>query len=173
MRKTCFENGPQVTGSTCGGVGRALALAPTISTMAIGPGLKKAKLPPLLRERWVRLLAVTEGRVRDLVDGADIVSEGGMKDEAGVPTYYGTTHLIIRADAFEGIESEVVAHVLRSDPHTRLRVVRVAHREATSRILGRPSRLLLDIEIDIKPNCITIAVDVVARVTDKSRAIAE
>jgi len=141
--------------------------------MALGPGLKKAKLPALLRERWVRLLALTEGRIRELVDEADIISEGGVREESGVSTYYGTTSLIIGTDVLEGASTEVITHVLRCDPHTRLRLVRVAHREATSRIAGRAGALSLEMEIDVTAQRITIRIDAVARVMSRHRAVAD
>jgi hypothetical protein len=141
--------------------------------MAIGPGIKKVTTPALLRERWVRLVALTEGRVRDLVDLADVVSEGSVRDEGGTSTYYGSTSILIGSEALDGVPLDVFAHALRCDPHARLRIVRVASREATSRMPGSPAAVELEIGIEVSRGRIEISVDVVARLAARPSAIAE
>ncbi len=139
--------------------------------MAAGPGLKKAHAPTLFRERWVRLVALTEGRVRDLVERADVLSEGGVRDEGGVPTYYGTTSIVLALEWTPEMAPEIVLHALRYDPHVRLRIVRIAHREAASRIVAATAAVHHEIAIELAPPRITITVDVVARLAAATTAM--
>ena len=56
--------------------------------------MKKARAPDLV-ERAGPLVRTTEGRWRQLFVDADAMSEGGIKDERGERTYYGSTSLIL------------------------------------------------------------------------------
>lgn len=139
--------------------------------MQRGPGLKKVTLAPLFRERWVRLVSLTEGRMRDVLEQADVVSEGGVRDEGGVLTYYGTTSLLIGRELFTPSNADVVRHALTFDPHTRTRIGRIAHREASSRMPSPPTSFQIELELEVTEKRITIAVDVVAKLAVVTTAL--
>lgn len=99
-----------------------------------GPGLAKAGGERLFLRRAVELRASIPGAMAAFLRGADVVSEGGVRDEAGSRTYYGSTSLLLRPDPRRGAAStaELRAH-LEADPHFRLLAMRVAVREAAHR----------------------------------------
>ncbi len=98
---------------------------------------------PILRRRDVQLLKVEEGWLANVLGNADVISEGSTVDEEGGAVYYGSTSIRCRLDvrataaaAEEQLEPEAFAHAIVFDPHTRLRLVRLAHREAVVRAGG-------------------------------------
>jgi len=102
-----------------------------------GPGPVKIRAAPLLLRRHVTLVAVSVGRLHELFDAADVISEGSPRQEGerGRIVYYGSTSLLLRP----GDDPEIVqqlALVLPFDPHARVRALRIAHREAVTRAGG-------------------------------------
>lgn len=102
-----------------------------------------------------------DGRLRDLLEGADVISEGATEDAADGPMWYGSTSLIVPIPLADAPSRALFAEVAARDPHLRTRALRVAKREATIRAgapLGRAScelRILPDsrglrIDIDIQ-----------------------
>ncbi len=105
------------------------------------------------------------------LDGADVVSEGSVAEEPDGSVYYGTTSVHCPVDtAALGDEPHAamslvdLAAVLLADPHTRLRLLRLGHREAAVRATGplhvlnaeisakaldRDGELLIAITIDV------------------------
>ncbi|HSN98325.1 MAG TPA: hypothetical protein VLS89_08500 [Candidatus Nanopelagicales bacterium] len=98
------------------------------------PGLAKTRAAPLVRRRVVELTAASDGGVRDLFEAADVVSEGGAREEGDRLVYYGSTSLLL-VPADPALLADL-ARVLPLDPHTRARALRVAHREASTRAGG-------------------------------------
>jgi hypothetical protein len=131
------------------------------------PGLTKIRRVPLVQRRRVELCTAHEGRLRDILDEADVVSEGSARLEGSSLVYYGSTSVLIPRRSAGGAVPDpdvtALASVLRLDPHVRLRALRIAHREAQSRA-GAPMRTLLaEVRIALDPRGVIIAIDVSAR----------
>jgi len=156
-----------------------------------GPGLAKVKGQPILTTRVARLLAVRDGWWARALQRADIISEGSVVEErshAPAPAapcrprqrfvYYGTTSLRCHLEpAAQGWGSELsaarLAAVVLSDPHARLRVLRIAHREAAARAPGTLGVLHAEmssrsIGAEDSP-IIAIDIDVSAEITSPAR----
>ena len=132
--------------------------------MPKGPGLAKVNKPPLLARRRVELVAPHHGRWREIVEGAEVVSEGESREEGGALHYYGTSSLLLSTGGELAEEDlEELAAILRHDPHIRLRVVRVARREATSRASGPLGPVRAEVLVRATSEGLLIVVDVVAR----------
>jgi hypothetical protein len=104
---------------------------------ARGPGLAKARRALVVLRRRPHQLALHDGFWTGLLDAADVVSEGGRREEKGRgPVYYGTTSLRCRLDrrsvARAGGAKRLCALVL-AHPHARVRLLRLALREAAVR----------------------------------------
>jgi hypothetical protein len=85
----------------------------------------------------VELVAASDGRLRELFDGADVVSEGGAREEGGDLVYYGSTSVLLAPPGEPTAEPlEELARVAALDPHVRVRAVRIARREASARAGG-------------------------------------
>ncbi len=114
-----------------------------MSRPLIGPGLVKVGKLQAVAHRTVPLVALREGWVANLLDEADVVSEGSVVQELDGPAYYGTTsvHCAVTAEAAASEASSALGAgqltaVLLADPHARLRLIRLAHREAAVRAGG-------------------------------------
>ncbi|APR76351.1 Hypothetical protein A7982_01698 [Minicystis rosea] len=97
-----------------------------------------------MQRRQVELVSAAAGPLGDIVEGADVVSEGRTEMEGGRLVYYGSTSvLLLQASAGGTVpdaDAAALAAVLRRDPHVRLRVLRIAHREASARAGPRSGR---------------------------------
>lgn len=86
------------------------------------------------------LVAVIEGFWARVIDRADVVSEGAVVTEAEGAVYYGSTSVRCcpepLPEALQGLDSASLGRLLCADPHARLRLVRLIHREATARVQG-------------------------------------
>lgn len=137
------------------------------------PGLTKIRRVPLLQRRCVELCTISEGRWRDILEAADVVSEGSARLEGAALVYYGSTSVLLPRRSAGGVLPDVdvtaLASVLRLDPHVRLRALRIARREAQSRA-GAPMRTVLaDMQVTEAPRGVVIAVDVSAHLMRPSR----
>jgi len=95
--------------------------------------LAKTRGERLLRTRHISFVRTSDGRFRDLLDSADVISEGAARAEGTGPVWYGSTSLIV-AVPFEGLEERALfAEVAARDPHVRVRAIRIAKREASIR----------------------------------------
>jgi hypothetical protein len=96
-----------------------------------GPGLSKVrKAQVVVTRRALELVALRKGWWSSLLEEADIISEGQPMADGEVSVYYGSTS--VRAAVDSDDVHELVQLVLH-DPHARLRLLRLAHREAVSR----------------------------------------
>lgn len=106
-------------------------------TTAERPGLRKTRTTPLLAERTARLWQCSDHTAARLLSGADVMSEGAARLERGGWVYYGTTSVLLPTTSHGGsIPDERLDDVARwsqCDPHLRLRVLRLARREAAQR----------------------------------------
>jgi len=138
-------------------------------TLSPHPGLAKVKAPPLVQRRHVELIAAQTGRWGAIVEAADVVSEGRTEDEAGARVYYGSTSVLLLRSSAGGslpdLEVELLAAILRRDPHVRLRVLRIAHREAQVRAGGQLATLHAEIDVGAGARGISVLIDVVARLS--------
>ena len=132
------------------------------------PGVVKIRDVPLVQRRWVELCATQPGRWREIVDGADVVSEGLSRTEAGELVYYGTTSVLLPCRGAGGVLPDLdvatLAALLRHDPHVRLRALRIAHREAGVRAGSPVGTLRADLVIAATARGVVISVDVMAKV---------
>jgi hypothetical protein len=133
------------------------------------PGLAKVRDAPLVARRRVELYAATEGRWRGLLETADVVSEGRTDAEGGARVYYGSTSVLLLSRSAGGAlpdrEVRQLAAVLRADPHVRLRVLRIAHREAAARAGGPIDTLRAEIDVGASARGVALLVEVVARLS--------
>ena len=87
---------------------------------------------------------------------ADVVSEGAMS--GGL--YYGTTDVCV---SVAEDERENVAALAARDPHVRLRVLRLARREACARAEGSLGTIRAEVSVSLDERGVRIRVDVEAR----------
>ena len=120
-----------------------------------GPGLAKARALPLGAARQMLVVRASSARWADLLERADIVSEGSVRAEAAGRIWYGTTSLILPAAAADVM---LLAAIAARDVHVRLRTIRVARREACLRAPARLGRLAC--EIQVKPDAQGVRIDV-------------
>jgi hypothetical protein len=108
------------------------------------PGLVKTRHAALFARRKLELVKASDYRFRELFENADVMSEGKTRDDTDGATYYGSTSILLPFTSKGGgvpddLAEEFVA-LIRSDPHARIRAVRVACVEAQVRahaVLGR------------------------------------
>jgi hypothetical protein len=135
------------------------------------PGLAKVKTAPILKRRSAELIAALGGRLLELVDAASVMSEGEARREAGELVYYGTTSLLFSRRSLGGdlpdSEAADLALAFENDPHARLQIVRIAHREASSRATGQLGPVHAELHVKITPKGVLVLVDVVAPVQRK------
>lgn len=130
------------------------------------PGLTKIRSIPLVQRRSVELCTAHEGRFRDILDAADVMSEGQVSIEGGALVYHGTTSVLLLRRSHGGLlpdlDVDALSRVLRSDPHMRLRALRIAHREATSRAGSPIGSARSDLRIDPSARGVIISIEVSA-----------
>lgn len=139
---------------------------PTMQTRRY-PGLVKIRALPLVRRRAVTLVVAEPGPFRDVVEGADVISEGRTEIESGRLVYYGSTSVLLLRRSAGGdlpdVQIAALAALLRRDPHVRLRVLRIAHREATARAGGPLDTVRAEIDVAPCARGVSLLVEVVAR----------
>ena len=130
------------------------------------PGLVKIRSVPLVQRRSVELCAAHAGRFRDILDAADVMSEGRVSIEDGALVYHGTTSVLLLRRSLGGLlpDRDVIslAAVLENDPHLRVRALRIAHREATARAGSPIGRACSDLRIEPGARGVTISIEVSA-----------
>ena len=135
------------------------------------PGLAKVKTAPILKRRSAELIAALGGRILDLVEAASVMSEGQARQEGGELVYYGTTSLLFSRRSLGGdlpdSEAADLAIAFENDPHARLHIVRIAHREASSRASGQLGPVNAELHVEITPRGVMVLVDVAAPILRK------
>jgi hypothetical protein len=137
------------------------------------PGLAKARALPLVRTHRMLLVRTADAPWRDLFERADVVSEGGVRDEGGTRTWYGSTSLLLANDGDASgpeVDASLLAALAARNAHVRLRALRVAHREASLRAPGRLGRFVCEIHITSSPRGLRIDVDVQAPLIERRTA---
>jgi hypothetical protein len=137
-------------------------------------GLVKIRAAPLVQRRTVELAKILTGRWREIVDAADLVSEGSTRDEGEHRVYYGSTSVLLLRRSAGGplpdAEVPVLSALLAKDPHVRLRVLRIAWREATARSGGTLGTLRAEIDVAAGARGVALLVEVVARLAGDTSA---
>ena len=115
-------------------------------------------------------MRTSEGRWRDLFEAADAVSEGGVKEEAGVRVWYGSTSLILELPVETSLIDRALLRALaQKDVHVHVHALRCAHREAQSRAPGMLGRTVCELRFDDDPRGLRIDVDVQAPLIERRR----
>jgi hypothetical protein len=131
-----------------------------------GPGLAKARRPALVDVQTATRVRGTDVRWRDLVEAADVVSEGSARAEARGNVWYGSSSLILRVPESSESERDFLAAVADRDVHVRLRALRVALREATVRAPAALGLSHCEIRVQSDARGVRIDVDVQAPLID-------
>jgi hypothetical protein len=138
----------------------SVAATPVTIPLVGGPGLAKARALPLVMARPTLLLRASDARWSKLFDRADVVSEGGVRNEVHGRVWYGSTSLILPV-AKEG-DCALLAALAACDLHVRVRAMRAAHREACLRAPSRLGRIVCEIRVGTDPRGVRVDVDVQA-----------
>jgi hypothetical protein len=133
--------------------------APATIAIVRGPGLAKVRRLPVLLSRETVLVRACSPRWNDLFEKADIVTEGGARQEPSGRVWYGTTSMILPTD---GADAALLAAVAARDVHARLHAIRVARREACLRAPGRLGRLGCEVQVKSEARGVRIDVDMQA-----------
>ncbi len=133
-----------------------------VASGARGPGLRKTRGDAIGQTRALALVKVVDARWRDLVEAADIVSEGSSRLEGDAPTWYGSTSLLLALPDVSAGDREKIAALAWGDPHLRVRVLRIAHREAAARAPATLGSATCELRTAADPRGLRIDVDVQA-----------
>jgi hypothetical protein len=132
-----------------------------------GPSVAKVRAPSPVARRMIALLSSSDAWWEDWFERADIMSEGLSTVEEGQGIYRGTTSVILTEGADgQGMQSKQVAELVRiatRDPHLRLRLVRLARREAASRSSQPLGCTFVEIKLTMDAKGLRADLDVVAR----------
>lgn len=116
------------------------------------------------------MVRTTEGRWRELFEGADFVSEGAVKDEHEGRVWYGSTSLILELPVETSLEDRAqLLAIARKDVHAHVHALRSAHREAQSRAPGQLGRVACELHFRDDPKGLRIDVDVQAPLIERRR----
>ncbi|MBN1611024.1 MAG: hypothetical protein JW940_30615 [Polyangiaceae bacterium] len=133
-----------------------------------GPGLAKTFGVPLLRSRKLELWQSSDYRWRQLFESADVMSEGATREEPDGPVYYGTTSVLLptvsEGGSLPDAQLAEAVRLLRSDPHARVRAVRIACLEAQLRANGPLGRISAELFVRTDRRGVRVDVDVEAKV---------
>jgi hypothetical protein len=110
---------------------------------------------------------------RELLEKADVVSEGAVRKEVEGSVYYGTTSVLLMPAAkgrkYSVEEVETLVLLLTADPHARVRAVRIACIEAQLRAGCDIGAVRAELTIRRDERGVRIDIDVEARViSDKT-----
>jgi hypothetical protein len=147
------------------------------STQRRGPGPVKAGQIRFVESRAVEVFRSADYRWQELLDRADVMSEGAIRNESDGASYYGTTSLLLTLASQGGIVpdelSEKLSRLVTRDPHARLRAIRIACREARVRSVHPIGRIRAELVVRSDVRGIRIDVDVEARVVATGGRTAE
>jgi hypothetical protein len=132
------------------------------------PGLAKTKELPLVSYQTRTLVRSADYRWRELLEHADVLSEGAIRNETEGPVYYGSTSLILpnraHGGCFDQAEQQTLAALLSVDPHARVRVVRMACLEAQLRARRPIGSVRAEVVVREDPRGVRVNIDVEAKV---------
>jgi len=132
------------------------------------PGLAKTRQEALLSRRRIDLVKASDYRFREMFESADVMSEGKTRDETEGATYYGSTSILLpfssRGGGVPDERCDELLSLLRSDPHARIRAIRVACIEAQVRAHAPIGRVRAELFVRRDRRGIRVDVEVEARV---------
>jgi hypothetical protein len=137
-----------------------------------GPGLKKTLGEPLISRRQIAVLKSSDYRLRELFEHADVMSEGKTRDEPDGATYYGSTSVLLlyssRGGSVPDEQAAELVALVKSDPHARVRAIRIACLEAQVRARGPIGRVRAELCVRRDRRGVCIDVEVEARVFEQA-----
>jgi hypothetical protein len=132
------------------------------------PGLAKTHHEPLLSRRSIELVKASDYRFRQMFENADVMSEGKTREEAEGATYYGSTSILLpfssRGGGVPDERTDELLALLKSDPHARIRAIRIACIEAQVRAHSPIGRVRAELFVRRDRRGIRVDVEVEARV---------
>lgn len=138
-------------------------------------GLVKAQTEPLITYRTLPLVKSSDYRFRELFENADVMSEGKVRDEPDGATYYGSTSILLtfvsRGGAVLDAQAAALLALLASDPHARVRAIRIACLEAQVRARAPIGRVRAELFVRLDPRGLRVDVEVEARVFEETPSI--
>lgn len=139
---------------------------------ARGPGPVKAKALALGTSRTLELWQSADYRLRELFEAADVMSEGATRSEPDGATYYGSTSVLLPFVSHGGAvpkeRASDIARLIASDPHARIRAIRIACLEAQVRSGAPIGRVRAELVVRRDARGIRVDVEVEARVFKNS-----
>lgn len=132
------------------------------STARRGPGLSKTRAPAIGNNRASQLVGTADARWRELVESADVLSEGQARAEGDGSAWFGSTSLVVALPEVSEVERARVVALAAGDPHLRVRVLRLAQREAAARAPATLGRAVCELRASTDPRGLRIDVDVQA-----------
>ncbi|MEO7033963.1 MAG: hypothetical protein ABI548_08775 [Polyangiaceae bacterium] len=137
-----------------------------------GPGPAKARALSLGKTRTLEFWQSADYRLRELFEAADVMSEGATRTEPDGATYYGSTSVLLPFASQGGsVPKDRAADITRliaSDPHARLRAIRIACLEAQVRSGAPIGRVRAELFVRQDKRGIRVDVEVEARVFKNS-----
>jgi len=137
-----------------------------------GPGPVKAKALVLGASRTLELRQAADYRLRELFEAADVMSEGATRSEPDGATYYGSTSVLLTFVSHGGSvpkeRAADIARLIASDPHARIRAIRIACLEAQVRSGAPIGRVRAELVVRRDARGIRVDVEVEARVFKNS-----
>ena len=122
-----------------------------------------------MQERTVALCAIGAGRWSEIIERADVVSEGRTDPDGDRLVYYGSTSVLLLRRSAGGelpdLLVEKLAALVRADPHVRVRVLRIAQREAAARAGGPLGTIRAEIDVAANARGVCLLVEVMARLS--------
>ncbi|MET0792411.1 MAG: hypothetical protein ABW061_12900 [Polyangiaceae bacterium] len=135
---------------------------------ARGPGPAKTKALSIGTSRTLELWQSADYRLRELFEAADVMSEGATRSEPDGATYYGSTSVLLPFVSHGGAvpkeRATQIARLIASDPHARIRAIRIACLEAQVRSGAPIGRVRAELFVRRDARGIRVDVDVEARV---------
>ncbi|MEO9143424.1 MAG: hypothetical protein ABI332_14195, partial [Polyangiaceae bacterium] len=119
--------------------------------------------------RTTTLVRGSVARFKELVEGADVVSEGAVGEDIEGAAWFGSTSLVLLFPGADAAERAFLASWVLRDPHVRLRAVRVARREASLRAPSALGRATCELKASPDPRGVRIDVDVQAPLIVRAR----
>ncbi len=137
-----------------------------------GPGPAKARALAIGTTRTVELWQSADYRLRELFEAADVMSEGATRSEPDGATYYGSTSVLLpfvsQGGAVPKERAADITRLIASDPHARLRAIRIACLEAQVRSGAPIGRVRAELFVRQEKRGIRVDVEVEARVFKNS-----
>ncbi len=139
-----------------------------VSDRTARPGPKKVKRLPIGSRRTCTLLQSVDYTWRELLERADVVSEGAIRKELDGPVYYGSTSVLLMPSEsgpkYSDSDLDNLAKLLTADPHARVRAVRIACLEAQLRAGCDIGAVRAELTIRRDTKGVRLDIDVEARI---------